>query len=295
MIPWDDESLLAVRVPLDKVDRGESLSRGAFGEVYRGVFRNEAVAIKMLLPDKRKDVKMIKLFVAEIKFMSTIDHPRIVSFIGVAWEALSDLCVIAEFMEGGDLFTTLNQWENEHPRRARGFNPSKNKIALHVAHALTYLHSLETVVVHRDLKSKNVLLDADGNAKLTDFGVSRERIDRTMTAGVGSSLWMAPEVMLGKRYSEKADIFSFGVMLSELDTQQLPYADAVEQGTSQPLPQTAILQLVSLGHLTITITDYTKRTYPAVYTLAKECVSMDPKKRPTAAEALHRLHMISKQ
>uniref|UniRef100_H3G7N6 Protein kinase domain-containing protein n=1 Tax=Phytophthora ramorum TaxID=164328 RepID=H3G7N6_PHYRM len=66
-------------------------------------------------------------------------------------------------------------------------------------------------VIHRDLKSKNILLNEHLEAKLSDFGVSRERITGTMTAGVGTSLWMAPEVMMGGKYDAKADMFSFGV------------------------------------------------------------------------------------
>ncbi|KAL3669705.1 hypothetical protein V7S43_005086 [Phytophthora oleae] len=81
-------------------------------------------------------------------------------------------------------------------------------------------------MIHRDLKSKNILLNGALEAKLSDFGISRERLDHTMTAGVGTSLWMAPEVMLGEKYDEKADIFSFGVVLSELDVYTLPYSHA---------------------------------------------------------------------
>uniref|UniRef100_H3G6I1 Protein kinase domain-containing protein n=1 Tax=Phytophthora ramorum TaxID=164328 RepID=H3G6I1_PHYRM len=89
--------------------------------------------------------------------------------------------------------------------------------------ALTYLHSCAPPVIHRDLKSSNILLNQAMDAKVTDFGISRERIDATMTAGVGTSLWMAPEVMLGERYDDKADMFSFGVVLSELDQHTTPY------------------------------------------------------------------------
>ncbi|KAG6953804.1 hypothetical protein JG688_00012639 [Phytophthora aleatoria] len=74
--------------------------------------------------------------------------------------------------------------------------------------------------------SRNILLTESLDAKLTDFGASRIRSDATMTAGVGSSLWMAPEVMMGKRYGEKADVFSLGVVISEQDTHELPYFHA---------------------------------------------------------------------
>jgi serine/threonine-protein kinase TNNI3K len=152
------------------------------------------------------------------------------------------------------------------------------------------LHSLQPVILHRDLKSRNILLDSAWQAKLTDFGVSRERSDATMTAGIGSSLWMAPEVMLGERYDEKSDVFSFGVVLSELDTHQLPYADAREEGTGRPISQTAVLQLVSLGRLSVSLTS--NDTFPDLQQLVRDCVALDPTLRPAAAEVLHRVHQM---
>ncbi|RLN21044.1 hypothetical protein BBJ28_00021396, partial [Nothophytophthora sp. Chile5] len=169
-----------------------------------------------------------------------------------------------------------------------GFDRSKVTIALHVAHALTYLHSLERSVLHRDLKSRNILLTASLEAKLMDFGVSREHVDRTMTAGVGTSLWMAPEVMLGERYDDKADVYSFGVVLSELDLHTLPYSHAKEKGYSdRQVPDTAILQMVALGELQV---EFSPQCLESVAALGRACVSVDPANRPTAAEALHILH-----
>lgn len=97
---------------------------------------------------------------------------------------------------------------------------------MYVAHALMYLHSLKPLVIYRDLKSRNILLDAEWNAKLTDFGASRETSDQAMTAGVGTMLWIATEVMMGEHYNEKTDIFSFAMVLTELDTHQLQCASA---------------------------------------------------------------------
>jgi hypothetical protein len=285
---WDDPVLLAVRVPFDTVFFGPLLSRGGYGEVYKGTYRGETVAIKQLLPERRKDLAQIDAFMSEAKLMSTLEHERIVKFIGVAWNALSDVCAIVEFMENGDLRSVLSRW-NDEERRPQGFDSVKVKIALHIAHALTYLHSLQPVVVHRDLKSKNILLDAMYDAKLTDFGVSRERADSTMTGGVGSSLWMAPEVMLGERYDEKADVFSFGVVLSELDTQQLPYAQAKESSTDRRLPDSAILQMVSLGRLEI---QFSEHAHPDLVQLGRQCVQLDVSKRPTSAHVLHRVHQV---
>ncbi|RLN61333.1 hypothetical protein BBJ29_008969 [Phytophthora kernoviae] len=118
------------------------------------------------------------------------------------------------------------------------------------------------------------------------------RLDRTMTAGVGTSLWMAPEVMLGERYDDKADIFSFGVVLSELDLHTLPYTqtkDKIRDSLNRQLPDAAILQQVAMGALHV---DFSQASPQSVVELGRACVSVDAKERPSAAEALYRLQMI---
>ncbi|KAE8912736.1 hypothetical protein PF005_g2070 [Phytophthora fragariae] len=121
----------------------------------------------MLLPEMRKSISHLNAFLAEVKLMATLNHERIVQFVGVAWDSLTDLCVLSEYMEGGDLRTLLKNCE-EHETPV-GIDRSKATIALHVVHALTYLHSLSPPVLHRDLKSKNILLTTQLDAKLTDF------------------------------------------------------------------------------------------------------------------------------
>ncbi|POM77863.1 TKL/DRK protein kinase [Phytophthora palmivora] len=182
-------------------------------------------------------------------------------------------------MEGGDLRALLNQYQDI------GFDYNKVKIALHVAHALTYMHSLDPPLIHRDLKSKNILLTEDLDAKLTDFGASRERVDRTMTAGIGTSLWMAPEMMTGEKYDEKADMFSFGVVLSELDSNALPYANT---GKNRQTSDLAILQLVMQGKLHV---EFSEACPAVIMELGMACVTIDPAARPTAAQALYQLQV----
>lgn len=285
----DDEHILSNRIPFEKLEFCALLSRGGYGEVYHGTYRGQLVAIKTLLPEHRKSSRQIHNFMQEVKLLCSLEHQRIVQFIGVAWDSLNELSVVLEFMENGDLRTLLHRYEYGGTE-PRGFNAVKIKIALQVAHALMYLHSLDPCVLHRDLKSRNILLDADLSAMVTDFGVSRERANSTMTAGVGSSLWMAPEVMMGERYDEKADIFSFGVVLSELDKHALPYTDAVEPETGRRLPETAILQMVTIGLLSVGFSE--DAAYPAVAQLGRDCVALDPAARPSVQDVLHRLHLV---
>jgi serine/threonine-protein kinase TNNI3K len=281
---WNDDVITAKRIPRDKVKIKKLLSRGAYGEVYNGVFNGQKVAVKMLLPATRGNLEHVTDLLTEAKLTASMDHPHIVSFIGVAWDSLSDLCVVLEFMDGGDLRTLLNKYEaSKHPV---GVDREKATIALHVCHALTYLHSLTPPVIHRDLKSRNILLNQAMEAKLTDFGISRERLDQTMTAGVGTSLWMAPEVMLGENYGVKADMFSFGVVLSELDVHTPPYAQAKKSR------KVGLLQKIASGEIRV---DFSESSPKSLVELGRACVAVDPDERPTAPEALYRLQVILSQ
>ncbi|KAI9919015.1 hypothetical protein PsorP6_011490 [Peronosclerospora sorghi] len=283
---WEDEVLLAARIPMEKLTQRELLSQGGHGAVYAGSYRGEPVAIKVLRGEKRKDMRQISLFLTEIKLLASLEHPCIVRFIGVAWDALSDLCAVSELMPRGDLFTLLRRYERmEH--RAPGFDLAKTTIALDVAEALTYLHSLDPIVVHRDLKSMNILLSETLHAKVTDFGVSRTYTVDTMTAGVGTSRWMAPEVMMGKRYDASADIFSLGVVLAELETHEPPYASILARGEHGT--ETMVLEMVALGRLRV---EFSSNAPAAVVALGHACVDVDPRARPSARAVHYQLQRL---
>lgn len=287
---WTDHVITSKRIPRDKVVTLERISNGAFGVVYAGVYNGREVAIKMLLPASREKLHRVNEFLAEAKMTATMDHPHIVSFVGVAWDSLSDLCVVLEFMGGGELRTLLNKFEEDNHHV--GLDRQKLSIALQVCHALSYLHSMMPSVIHRDLKSRNILLDSEMNAKLSDFGISRERLGRTMTAGVGTSLWMAPEVMLGERYDDKVDMFSFGVVLSELDMHSRPYTRVKKENldsNGRAMTESVLLQKVALGQVQV---EFSKASPRAVVDLGRACIAIDPTQRPSAAEALYRLQTV---
>ncbi|RLN68848.1 hypothetical protein BBP00_00000744 [Phytophthora kernoviae] len=247
-----------------------------------GTYRSRQVAIKKIRLNSDAEAAQIEHFIREIKIMATLRHPRIVEFIGVAWDEVVDLSAVTELMECGDLITVLHHCREGRYRLTWGDH--KATIALHIAEALVYLHSLSPVVIHRDLKSKNVLLNTEMEAKLSDFGISCERrtAEAPMAAGMGTSFWIAPEVLRGDDYDEKADMYSFGVVLSELDTDDFPYTNT----TNQPggvLQEGEILQLVANGEMRPT---FTPECPSSILQLAHWCLQWKPENRPSAAEVV---------
>lgn len=277
-----DPQVVTKRISAHQLTFLRVLSKGGNGEVWLGQYESRYVALKYLLLAKRADVAALERFTDEIRLASVLEHPRIVGFCGVAWQSLLHLCAVTEYMERGDLETVLSHagaasltWQHE-----------KLRLAADIAEALVYLHSLAPVIIHRDLKSKNVLLDRRLRAKLSDFGLSRETsVEDTLTNGVGTILWSAPEVLEGKRYDEKADMFSFGIVLSEIDTCMLPYGFNKDR-TKNKMKSMQIVHLVSEGKLLPTFRDDCP---PLIVELARECLELDPAKRPTAMEAIFRL------
>ncbi|ETK93261.1 TKL protein kinase [Phytophthora nicotianae CJ01A1] len=273
-----DPTLGRMRIPYSSLYFTRVLSKGAFGEVWLAQLENRQVAVKRILNEKKNDEKEIECFGAEIKLMASFSHPKIVEFVGVSWSSMQDVCAVTEYMAKGDLYGFLK-------RRQGQLNWRDHKIFLaeDVADALGYLHGLSPKVIHRDLKSKNILLDDAFRAKLSDFGISRERsVEDTMTAGVGTIYWTAPEVLMGKKYTEKADIFSFGIVMSELDTHAVPYSDK-RDASGKKLQGMKIVQMVIRRNLRPT---FSSDCPPLVKELADRCLDSDPDVRPSAMELL---------
>lgn len=248
--------------------------------MWLGQYEARYVAMKVLLPAKREDPEALEQFAEEIRMASLLAHPRIVAFCGVAWQSLLHLCAVTEFMPRGDLESLLAR-----PAAQKELSWRREKLALSsdIVEALVYLHSLVPIVIHRDLKSKNVLLDRRLRAKLSDFGLSRTRsVEDTMTNGIGTILWSAPEVLEGKRYDEKSDLFSFGVVLSEIDTCALPYGFS----RHAKMRSMQIVHLVSEGKL---LPNFRDDCPPAIRALAQRCLNLDPAARPTAMEVAFEL------
>ncbi|KAG7887423.1 hypothetical protein KL936_004120 [Ogataea polymorpha] len=194
----------------------EKAGQGASGSVYLAKslkMRNKQVAIKQIDLNKQSRKELI---VNEILVMKDSQHDNIVNFIEAYLNGSADLWVIMEYMEGGCLTDVIDN------------NPeiSEEQIAAicyETTKGLQHLHKKN--FIHRDIKSDNVLLDAKGNVKITDFGfcakLTTEKSKRATM--VGTPYWMAPEVVRQKEYDEKVDVWSLGIMAIEMVEGEPPY------------------------------------------------------------------------
>ncbi|RHY63738.1 hypothetical protein DYB34_012260 [Aphanomyces astaci] len=294
-----DPDLARFRIPQEHIQNVTLLVKGGYGVVFRATCHGEDVAMKQLLPSKAKDQHAIQEFMNEIRLCARLEHPKIVRFVGISWSTLHDLAVLSEFMANGDVTDLLKAERKRSPKdrvflwdpRHNNFGTSKTAVAADVADALCFLHSFMPTIIRRDLKSKNVLMGANWDAKLSDFGISRVASnDNTMTSNIGTVAWIAPEVLTGGHYSEKADIYSFGVFLSELDTLESPYAEMTEKNAGG-FSNARIAMMVSEGALQPTFTDVVPSP---ILDLAQKCLSFRDVNRPTARDVAATLRALCK-
>jgi len=222
--PEDDPNELRLdpveKIEYSELDFIEHLGSGEFGSVCRGKYRKQEVAIKQLFWDNTMQPEIVlKDLAKEIESFRHLRHKRLVHFIGAVLE-IPHPCLVTEYMPGGSLHHLL------HVRRlllplGHGLN-----MCMQLAEGVAYLHSQNPVVVHRDLKSQNVVLDMNLNLKLCDFGLteSMERTHITKRNNGGSPRYMAPELFdCRTKITEKVDIWAMGCIFIEIFGGTLPY------------------------------------------------------------------------
>ncbi|KAG7399165.1 hypothetical protein PHYBOEH_009523 [Phytophthora boehmeriae] len=276
----EDPNLATKRLWYTDIKLRPRLARSQSREIRLGEFRGKKVIIKRLLRTKRSQSFYVQEFVYQIQLRAAITHPHIVAFIGVAWNNLTDLMMVLEFLPLGDLATYLQRFGNE-----LSWENSKYRIAVGIARALVYLHNYATPVVHRDLRASNVLLTREMEAKVTGFDSSCASEDSHRSHLVGGSFWSAPEVLRGKEYTDKSDIYAFGVLLTELDMTKPPYHDAFSSIGARLKPD-QILNEVVQGTMRPSFSQECPRR---IRVIGVGCYQHDPQRRPTAKQLLRLL------
>lgn len=243
------------------------IGSGVSAVVFYGIDKrnNNKVAIKKL-KFKQLEGQKLQSFQREVTVLATAKHPCLVGFVGATNQA--PYCIITEWMPGDTLYHEIHH-HKKHNQTVRSI------MAFDIARGMQFLHS--KCIIHRDLKSLNILLDEKGRIKICDFGFSRKNFseDELYTKSIGTPHWMAPELIEGNSYNVKIDVYSFGIVLWELVSGCVPYSglDAVQ-----------ITAQVSKGIRPIIPSHCNK----AVRNLITDCWDKDPTKRPDFNEILKR-------
>jgi serine/threonine protein kinase len=175
-------------IDLGQLNMGPAFAQGAFGRLYKGTYNGEDVAVKILeRPENNveKEMVMEAAFAKEVTMLATVKHQNVVRFIGACRKPLV-WCIVTEYARGGSVRSFLSR------RQSRAV-PLKLAVkqALDIARGMEYLHSLE--IIHRDLKSDNLLIATDKSIKIADFGAARIEVQvEGMTPETGTYRWMAP-------------------------------------------------------------------------------------------------------
>uniref|UniRef100_A0A8C8EMC1 Mitogen-activated protein kinase kinase kinase 12 n=1 Tax=Oncorhynchus tshawytscha TaxID=74940 RepID=A0A8C8EMC1_ONCTS len=249
-------------VPFEEISDLQWVGSGAQGAVFLGKFHGEDVAVK-----KVRDIKE-----TEIKHLRKLKHPNIITFKGICTQAPC-YCILMEYCAQGQLYEVLRAGRNITPSLLIDW-------AMGIAGGMNYLHLHK--IIHRDLKSPNMLITHDDLVKISDFGTSKELIDKSMKMSfAGTVAWMAPEVIRNEPVSEKVDIWSFGVVLWEMLTGEVPYKD---------VDSSAIIWGVGNNSLNLPIP---KSCPDGFKILLRQCWNCKPRNRPSFRQILLHLDIAS--
>ncbi|XP_047968559.1 serine/threonine-protein kinase STY13-like [Salvia hispanica] len=272
------------------------LARGTFATVHRGIYDGQDVAVKLLdwgEEGHRTEAEVQSLraaFTQEVAVWHKLDHPNVTKFLGATMGSLglniqtenghigmpsNICCVVVEYLAGGALKSYLIKF-----RRKKLAFKVVVQMALDLARGLSYLHSQK--IVHRDVKTENMLLDKSRTVKIADFGVARVEASNPndMTGETGTLGYMAPEVLNGNPYNRKCDVYSFGICLWEIYCCAMPYPDlSFSEVTSAVVQQNLRPEI--------------PRCCPSsLANVMKQCWDANPDKRPEMDEVVAMIEAI---
>eukprot|EP00339_Tiarina_fusa_P002389 CAMPEP_0117039920 /NCGR_PEP_ID=MMETSP0472-20121206/27975_1 /TAXON_ID=693140 ORGANISM="Tiarina fusus, Strain LIS" /NCGR_SAMPLE_ID=MMETSP0472 /ASSEMBLY_ACC=CAM_ASM_000603 /LENGTH=291 /DNA_ID=CAMNT_0004750521 /DNA_START=296 /DNA_END=1168 /DNA_ORIENTATION=+ len=264
------------RLTWEEIEIGKAIGKGASGLVSKGTWtmhsgKKRDIALKeLILGFQDIGIEVLQEFLVEIKYMSALIHENIVQFLGILISPdNSKLYLVTELMHYGSVRDLLSK---------KGANLTwdlRLQIAKDAAKGVAYLHKKN--LIHRDLKTHNLLVNDGWRCKVADFGIStvNPTVTRAMTC-IGTPVYMAPEVLSKNKYSEKADVYSFGIVLGEIFTGDLPYSKAPYDKMNQAQLMFQILEQGARPAIDSLIVPLQQ--------LIRDCCNVDPRLRPSFAE-----------
>ncbi|XP_057775869.1 serine/threonine-protein kinase EDR1-like [Salvia miltiorrhiza] len=255
---------------------GERIGIGSYGEVYRAEWNGTEVAVKKFM---KQDISgdALAQFKCEIEIMLRLRHPNVVLFMGAVTRP-PHMSILTEFLPRGSLYKLLHRPNIQIDEKRR------IKMALDVAKGMNYLHTSHPIIVHRDLKTPNLLVDKNWAVKVCDFGMSRLQHHTFLSSksAAGTAEWMAPEVLRNEPSNEKSDVYSFGVILWELATLRVPWTEMNS------------MQVVGAVGFQGRHLDIPPTVDPLVAEIISDCWNRNPQARPSFAQIITRLKCLQR-
>uniref|UniRef100_A0A087ZK96 Tyrosine-protein kinase n=1 Tax=Anopheles darlingi TaxID=43151 RepID=A0A087ZK96_ANODA len=257
-------------IKMEDLQLKENIGKGEFGDVMLGILKGEKVAVKVLKDAGRASNK----FLAEAGVMTTLEHENLVKFIGLVFHD-KYIYLVTEYMSKGSLVDYLRSRGRQHITRKDQIN-----FAYDTCCGMEYLETKK--VIHRDLAARNVLISEDCVAKVSDFGLARDE----RYTGDSSKLpikWTAPEALKEGKFSNKTDMWSFGILLWEIYSfGRVPYPR---------IPLADVVKHVGSGYKM----EAPEGCPPEIYEMMRQAWDLVPDKRPTFAELKRRLYICKRE